>query len=393
MMDTVATTNAAYKSVSHRLLSMKALREAVFLNTRFDKTSTLLRFECDAVLQDNISSTALYYRESTHTWVWKLRDENGILDNCVLKIFLLASAKPARGRQKTDGVGNGKNHEIEVRFLQMFSSMARSGLSPHVVLPIGHTTFSAEQVRLVLNSKQRVPDGEYMVLLSECADASLYSDMEADNLSPYNLKVLIFQVVYTLMVIQDTFSSFRHNDLHLSNVLTQALQSTGVDRYILGSDDLVYIDLQRAPRRALLWDMFFSSISYADAKKYSLQEDHVVPSAWVESRHCPNNYYDLHKFFDSLEFTLSKKAKDDFVEERALIDLVVPEHLKCLSKNRTRDERRHLKLWEQCIMRPADVLALPYFQELRTRPPGKRIIKQYSREASRLKSLATKSES
>jgi hypothetical protein len=390
-----AEINIRYKSVSHRILAMRSLREAVFCNTVFDHASTLLRFECEPVLQDHVEITQMYHRETTHTWVWRLKDKTGHLPDCVLKVFLIKPPKPDPGSK--DAEGNAESHELEVRFLRMFSYMARCGVSPHVVFPVGHTVFTAEHVRRFVqrHKKQTVPDGNYMVLLSECATSSVYADIVEDKLTAYNLKVVLFQVVYTLMVIQQAFPSFRHNDLHLSNVLTQEFDVHGVDRYTLVDSDCVHVDLARAPRRALLWDMYFSSISMQDAQKYNLQTDHVVPSAWVETRHCNNNYYDMHKFFDSLEYALNfrDKHKQKYRAERELINAIVPERLKCLTKNRTRVEKRQMKLWDQCVIRPLEVLQLPYFQDLRAQPPGPIIKKYCCSGPSRSNSADTKSSS
>ena len=181
------------------------------------------------------------------------------------------------------------------------------------------------------------------------------------------------------MVIQDVFSSFRHNDLHLSNVLTQEFSAPpeGVDLYEWTDIDRVYIDLKRAPRRALLWDMHFSSVSKEDAAIFNLQDDYIVPADWVHTRHCKNNYYDMHKFFDSLEYVLSFKNKTEFITERALIDTIVPTHLKCLSTNRTKDEKKQMRLWEQCIIQPIEILRLPYFKELYQIPKKYTLIKKY----------------
>ena len=372
-METDKIINHEYKSVTSRILQMKAMQHHIFENMKFEVDSSLLRFDCLPRLQPTITMKEIYYRDTTSTWVWILYDKKS-KQSCVLKIFKI----PDFSKDEKDKLG--MHYQLEVRFLRLFSYMARNHVSPHVVLPIGHTIFHSKDVQDIVGQKYKVVDNNYMVLLSECATSSLYSDILNDTLSPYHLKVLIFQVVYTIMCIQDVFPSFRHNDLHLSNVLTQEfkqLQHGATDLYEWTDTDRAFIDLKRAPRRALLWDMHFSSVSKEDASKFNLQNDFIVPTEWVHTRHCNNNYYDMHKFFDSLDYVLSLKKKEQFSEERTLIDTVVPTHLRCLSTNRTKDEKKQMRLWEQCIIRPIEILQLPYFKELYQTPPKYKLIKKY----------------
>jgi len=345
---------AAYKSTKHRVASMKSLRLRVFQDTIFYENSNTLQFESKPFFLPNIQTEQIYYQKTTHTWVLKLSI------GCVLKIYHLPDRASTR-------------HRAEIRFLRLFSFMARVGASPHSIMPVGHTIFTARDIQPWVN--ENVPEGQYMVLLAEQADSSLYQELTRGGISPYNLKVLIFQVVFTLMIIQESFPSFRHNDLHLSNVLVQIIdivqmktsanvQETThfVDVYKLSSSQTVCIDLDRSPRRALLWDMHFSSISQRDADRHGTT--HAVPAKWNETRHGTSPYYDLHKFFDCLDRALTTLHRPDVRELQALIDIVVPDRVKCLTKKMTRDDKQKLEIWKECITTPSEVLRQPYFSEL-----------------------------
>ena len=206
-METDKIINHEYKSVTSRILQMKAMQHHIFENMKFEVDSSLLRFDCLPRLQPTITMKEIYYRDTTSTWVWILYDKKS-KQSCVLKIFKI----PDFSKDEKDKLG--MHYQLEVRFLRLFSYMARNHVSPHVVLPIGHTIFHSKDVQDIVGQKYKVVDNNYMVLLSECATSSLYSDILNDTLSPYHLKVLIFQVVYTIMCIQDVFPSFRHNDVH-----------------------------------------------------------------------------------------------------------------------------------------------------------------------------------
>jgi hypothetical protein len=362
----------AGEEVEGRLQAMRSLRRhrPAFRHMRFTKGSATCHFVSDPVLTGHLVPRCIYHRPETSTWVYKLHDAATDQPKACMKIFWLR-----RGESNTNGLA-------EVRFLRMFSFMARNGISPHSVLPAGHTTFTRREVRQLVGEDAR-EEGTYMVLLSECADSSFYRDLVKGTLGPYDVKVIIFQVVYTLLVIQDVLPSFRHNDLHLSNVLTRATTAPGVHRYSWTDSPPAWVDHARAPKQALLWDMYFSSVTTEDAAAHGISG--VVPGKYINRRHCPSPYYDLHKFFDSLHTAISSDPKR-YAEEQRLVDAVVPERLRGLGAN-----KRALRVWEERVTTPRELLLHPYFAELYTRPGGALRGDYSSMSLSRLKAPAEKS--
>jgi hypothetical protein len=221
----------------------------------------------------------------------------------------------------------------------------------------------------------------YHVILSEFVETSLTPLVR--KLSAYQLKCLLFQTVYTLAAIQYTIPSFRHNDLHLSNVLVQSIDSVGLSamypgkqlctRYKMGHQTF-YHNINLCPRRALLWDFYFSSINTEDATRLGLTQ--VVNDRFVETgMSARNQYYDLHKLFDSLEYVLENQGMSK--ELRGLIDHVVPVKYKCMSKGLKPEAKRDMKLSEVMVTNPLDLLNHVYFKELQQRPRNSIIVTKY----------------
>lgn len=369
MKKTTCTRETWYRSVLYRARKIKRVQSiGVFEDFRLDPESSLLWFHAKPRLKPHLKVTKIYSRTETWTWVWKVTDPSGTLPSVVVKLFLI---KPSAAQEESEG--KSKNYQAEVRFLRLFSYMARNLVSPHVVLPVGHTVFAAEEVRKSLVPTENVPDGDYAIIVSEMAEASFFDLIVQGKVSRYGLKALVFQVVFTLAAIQTVFPSFRHNDLHLSNVLVQTVKCPDktsdlrFDRYqIRPTAKQAFINLNKCGYRALLWDMHFSSISEDDAARFDLQNDFTVPEKWVRSRHSKNQYVDVHKFFDSLEYALQQgqNKKHKYTEVLEIIDSVVPENLKCRARNRTQDEKRKMKLWKHHVVKPMELLQHKYFDEL-----------------------------
>lgn len=366
--------NRLYKSVSFRQHVIYTYYHGVFHSMQLNIRSPLLYFKTSGEFNGvDWYKTKLYYREATHTWVYRIANKKQQNITCVLKIYYLKKQRNIHTKNPV----NGFMHEIEIRYLKLFKRMALRHIFPHTVFPIGHTILSHHKIAPIIGNRN-IPSGNYMVLLSECADASLYQEIHNGVFDDdtYNLKIIIFQVLYTLHAIQSVLPSFRHNDLHVSNVLIQKFQCHHepnvmyVDQYDIG-EFTAYVDL-RGGRRALLWDMYYSSVCKSEGI-----EDYITPQEWIPKQHCCNQYVDIHKFFDTMEFALN--GRSGYEEEYNLINTVVPEKLKCAIYKIDKQTKETMELWQQHLYTPLDVLKLPYFEQLYERPTGPyTLVKQYT---------------
>lgn len=382
-MDTLHT---AFKSENYRLSILKDLRTGtlpVFESIAMVPGSLLLEFNITPVFHPSVKLEEIYRRDETHTIIYQLTLPATKL---VMKVYRIPASQL---KNRTAAA----NHQIEVRYLKLFTDLVQQLVCPHFTLPVGHTILTEVEMQRLFDTK--IEKGSYMVLLGEWAD-STFNRVLREGIPDEAVRGIVFQTVLTLHIIHDVFPSFRHNDLHLSNVLVQVLdirklsqlqdlndKNTLFVKYTV-SGKKYYLNIEECPYRILLWDMFYSSIDGADADRHSLSL--VVPGKKQlfatadksENRICINQYFDLHKFFDSLHYVVGlHKERPPSAELRQLIDLVVPDSLKCMSKGLTHQDKTDMRLWEAKHITPMEVLQNPYFDKFRRVPPNRTVVREY----------------
>uniref|UniRef100_A0A6C0BNJ7 Protein kinase domain-containing protein n=1 Tax=viral metagenome TaxID=1070528 RepID=A0A6C0BNJ7_9ZZZZ len=325
-----------FRSNAHRLRQLATARTHPWFQSplQFHGDSLFLDFEFtdEKGIRFTKKPKTLYTNKNTKTWVYSL--ENGAL---VAKVYR---------------VSQGERHNVEIRYLRVFAEFVQRGISPHFTLPLGRALIDAPAVES-LTGEKKLPESKYQLLLAEAADCSLW-DLGQKELTSYTWKVLLFQVFFTLKLLAENFPSFRHNDLHIGNVLIQKIYPLPYcTRYIVDGVSF-YHDLSFCPYRILLWDMFFSSINPEDAPHFRAL---ATPARQV------NPYYDVHKLVDSIDYLIHKTGtKNDELTE--FLRFTLPEEYKCRSRNLSREETQRLNLIEVQHVNLDEVLAHPYFQEL-----------------------------
>jgi hypothetical protein len=193
------------------------------------------------------------------------------------------------------------HHDIEVVMLNLLSRLMSAKVSPHFVLPIGRQLISGHRANILTG--RVLKDGDYNLILSEHADTSLSCLVQQQSMTSFQLKALLFQVIYTLAAIQRIMPSFRHNDLHASNVLVQKFDGDQVLQLMPNAcveyelkGVKFYLPVKKCAMRALLWDFFYAS---SQSRKRLLPTRHA---GGVYST--PNRYYDMHKLVDSIHYLM-----------------------------------------------------------------------------------------
>ena len=333
----------------------------------------------------------IYKRKGTLSYVMRARGRNdGSLrrrPSIIIKVFGLRRPS-SRFKVGPAGPDLLDDHEVEVRYLSLLASLMAHGVTDCGTLVLGQCVVD----RATLQRARYVPiplfpeagnrgTGMYAVIFAEAADASLTHYLHglavgspravSSHELSYQVRAALFQVVYALSTLHALLPSFRHNDLHASNVLVQLIDAHAL-RHALGSAlapgaPLVVeyssrtrrwqIDLARAPFRVLLWDFNFASISAADAQAHRLAR--VLPrcrqfGAFVPlSRDEPNQYVDVHKLFDTLRWVMQGSKPDAHArlepELQRLFAEVVPPELVCTEggdgpAKGDRDERKRRDL-------------------------------------------------
>lgn len=269
----------------------------------------------------------------------------------------------------------------ELFMIKTLSELIVKKYTPHIVLPIG--TFNTDIKTFVGLIESNVVDesnkhykefierykkGEYFdtvsILISEWANRGDLLDFirkQYKQFKAIHWKVIFFQILSVLAVIQNKYPSFRHNDMKANNILIHKMDRIkGEFRYRVVRTDYVVPNIGYQIK---LWDFDFASIpSIVDNTKVCLEwtkNINVTPEQ--------NRYYDMHYFFNTLirDGFFPKFMTDESIpkEAKEFVNRIVP------PKYRTGKDvhKRGRILTNDEYLTPDDVLKNdPYFKEFRT---------------------------
>lgn len=200
----------------------------------------------------------------------------------------------------------------ELLMLKILSEFVLTGQTPHIVLPIGsfNTNISpfVKLAKTFTDSKkfeaflEKYEKGDYYdevsVLISEWANGGDFLDYIKENYKTMKLKewrVIFFQILSVLAVIQKKYPSFRHNDLKPNNILVQVSEVTNKTlkfRYVINGFEYYVPNIGVQIK---LWDFDFACIP-------GIVENSKVDADWTDKINIKpeqNRYYDVHYFFNT----------------------------------------------------------------------------------------------
>jgi serine/threonine protein kinase len=202
----------------------------------------------------------------------------------------------------------------ELLMIKLLSKFVKKGQTPHVVLPI--TTFntsikpflSLKKDDIVNNKKyddflKKYKKGYYYknvsVLISEWANGGDLLDYIRKNFKSFTLKtwrMIFFQVLSVLAVIQNKYPGFRHNDMKANNILVQLIPiSKKKNKFMYKINKQNYI-VPNIGFQLKLWDFDFACIP-------DLINNSKVSAEWTTAINInpeQNRYYDIHYFINTL---------------------------------------------------------------------------------------------
>ena len=236
----------------------------------------------------------------------------------------------------------------ELRMLKLLTYFVANKISPHFVLPI--TTFNTSISHFVNVGKvsididddkneqykkfiDRYKDGKLedfvSVLVCEWCNGGDLLDYIRKNYKNMSLKewtIILFQILYTLSVIQEKYPGFKHNDMKPNNILIQQTQKPDSTQQYYGYKTGSYgFYIPNIGLQIKIWDFDFSCIE-------GVIDNNKVKSDWAHDINITskqNRYYDIHYFFNTL---ISTRFFPQFYDEgcvpQQIIDFihrVVPE--------------------------------------------------------------------
>jgi len=343
----------------------------------------------------NIGGKLLYIKSGTtgHTFKGIIYDEDGIteLSHYAVKVV----AYPIR--ESYGNINDIKRPEnAEIMMLRVLSYFVVNKQTPHIVLPI--TTFNTSIKPFIAIAKNKIVENkkydqfikrhkqseyhdEVSILISEWANGGDLLDYIKNNYKTMKLRdwrVIFFQIISVLCVIQNKYPGFRHNDLKANNILVQKIDSRkkcncffykitidGIQRNYIVPNIGIQIKL---------WDFDFACIP-------DVVENSKVNSEWTEKinvRPKQNRYYDLHYFFN----TLTKKgffpefwdAKEIHHSVKQFVKDIVPEQYSKFEKEGKQNvtDRGRILIDDEFII-PAKILTEHVFFHKMREPEQKTI--------------------
>lgn len=260
---------------------------------------------------NEIGGKLKYIKSGTtgHTFKGMISAENGININYAVKV--VAYPKKERYGDLND---TRRPENAEVMMIRLLSYFVLKKQTPHIVLPIGTFYTSIQPFINLIEEKvvdkknkkymefiKRNEKKEYYenvsILISEWANRGDLLDFLRKNYKEFTLlhwKVIFFQIISVLAVIQSKFPSFRHNDLKANNVLVHKVKQKGtLFSYVVCKKRYL---IPNIGYQIKLWDFDFACIP-------GIVENAKVSAEWTDEINVKpekNKYYDLHYFFNTL---------------------------------------------------------------------------------------------
>lgn len=186
---------------------------------------------------------------------------------------------------------------LEYIYLKEFNdNVLFTRLSPHITGYLGikkvtNSSKAVEEFKFKKLEDQKLVKRNALVILAEFVNGGCLDDYPED-LTLYQWKAIIFQITYTLFVLQQKYS-FMHNDLHCGNIL---LSTAKIDEPVFKYNALgTSFFVKHSNITPKLWDFGFSNMYN---KLYYPNKS--IPSLRAKPLQVYDKYYDLHFFITSL---------------------------------------------------------------------------------------------
>ena len=219
---------------------------------------------------------------------------------------------------KEDYYGNvnalNRPENAELMMLKILSYFVVKRHTPHIVLPI--TTFNSKiQTFVALSKTNLVKSTKYDKFIKQYEKGAFYDDVSVlisewanggdlleylgeffSTLTVKEWRVIFFQVISTIAIIQSKYPSFRHNDLKLNNILIQNINVGGRDgTFVYTVNEQTYY-VPNTGKRCKIWDFDFACIP-------GIVENSKVDATWTDGINVKSEahqYYDIHYFFNTM---------------------------------------------------------------------------------------------
>lgn len=217
--------------------------------------------------------------------------------------FVIKEIELMRFKPYIDPDNPYRPENAEITILKLLNDLLLINATPHIPLYFGDfkCKIGYKDYRYLMVEKA---DGAMMELIKE-----LRTELHRDMVDQY-LRVIFFQIFYTLRIIQKRYNYFKHNDLHPGNVLYYKIPKEEGSYFRYTVDGNVYT-VPNIGYRVALWDFDFSSIN---GVVENIKTDQYSREGFSMTSE-PNHYTDIFKILNLTELIMRKNPEYGLPEE------------------------------------------------------------------------------
>lgn len=285
-------------------------------------------------------------------------------------------------REKYSNIYDTRRPEnAEIMIIKALSYFILNRETPHIVLPIfNFYTDITQCIDLLKDCKikhsrykkfiDRYENNDFYnkvsILISEWANKGDLLDFIKKNylkFTPIYWKVIFFQIISTLAVIQSKYPTFRHNDLKLNNILMNKINlENNKSNYTIYKIVKSEYKVPNIGYQIKIWDFDFACIEpYIINEKVNMDWTKKINITGIKNR-----YYDLHYMFNTLirkeffpEIMFSQHVPQELKD---FINRVIPDKYKT---GEFIHERGRILINDEYVIPDTLLKSDPYFDELR----------------------------
>lgn len=250
-------------------------------------------------------------------------------------------------------------------FSYLLSQLVLGKKTKHILLPIMNFDAKLSDIQTI------IPD-EVVQLIKEEINSGKITEycclqlrehfFRTENLEEYlksnsccSYKILLFQIIHTLSIIQNDFPDFRHNNLTTDNIMIyRKKDSDSYTEYIGINDEKYYL-----PNKG--FDIKIGNFDLSILPKfYGLANTSNKKIKFADK---PNAYYDLFIFLNDLLESSTLMSSDNNKcdsETKKFLDKIIPPHMRGLSLDKFNKNI--------IIASPNQLLSDSYFDEFKNKP-------------------------
>lgn len=279
----------------------------------------------------------------------------------------------------------GRPENAELMIIKALAYFVYNKKTPHIVLPI--TTFNTQINHFVDVAKNNVSkanaknqerykkfvdaykkkefEDEVSVLISEWVnggDLLEYIRKNYQNITRKEWRVIFFQILSVLAIIQVKYPTFRHNDLKPNNVLIELTEKNPSEYYCYEFENQKFL-IPNVGMSTKLWDFDFACIpnkirNFKTESKWAREKLNVKPVKHL--------YYDVHFFFTTfMDPSFFKNFKDIDPKVIEFVERVVPLKFRPSEDNPCVSERCRLMIDREYTSPMKILLEDPFFAKFR----------------------------